>query len=143
MKLTRLIVFLFIALVAVSVSTHAQSINSENLKQVKVDELSDAEIKTYYQKAVNAGLTESQLYKMATDRGMPESEISKLRLRIAGLNMLADAQSKKDTQQAKGEVTSERKVDDDAMKVPMQKNNRDTTVFGSELFRESSAVRAA
>ena len=139
MKLTRLIVFLFIAIAAVSTTTNAQSINSENLKQVKIDELSDAEIKAYYQKAANAGLSEAQLYKMAIDRGMPDAEITKLKSRIASLNTTTDTKPKKDTN-ARDAAGSERTVDTDAMKVPMQKNNRDTTVFGSELFRESSMV---
>ncbi|CAN5453981.1 SLBB domain-containing protein [soil metagenome] len=140
MKLTRLIVFLFAAIVAVSITTNAQSINSENLKQVRVDDISDAEIKAYYQKATNSGLTETQLYRMATERGMPETEINKLKLRIASLNTANRPQKETTIQDDTEPKSVERKVNDDAMKVPMQKNNRDTTIFGTELFKESSMV---
>ena len=88
MKLTRLIVFLFAAVVTVSVTAHAQSINSENLRQVKVDELSDSDIQAYYQKATSAGLSETQLYNIAIQRGMPESEIAKLKLALLQVNIV-------------------------------------------------------
>lgn len=144
MKLARLIVFLFAAVVAVSVTAHAQSINSENLKQVKVDELSDAEIKAYYQKITAIGISEEQLYNMAVQRGMPEAEIAKLRLRIADLNLNPPKKIIKDKEpeekNAEDTQANGRKVNEDAMKVPMQKVKRDTTVFGAELFTASSMV---
>lgn len=142
MKLTRLLVFLFAAVFAVNGTTFAQSINSENLKQIKIDDISDAEIAAYYQKAINAGLSEAQLYKIAGERGMPDSEISKLKLRLSILNRpSANGKNERaDSQQLSGKTSIERDVNGDAMKVPMQKNYRDTTVFGSELFRESSMV---
>ena len=103
MKLTRLLVLLFAAFAAISNDTHAQSINSENLKQVKVDELSDAEIRAYYQKASNAGLSEEQLYKLALERGMPEAEISKLKRRMAALSVPENTSKEK-----KNDSTSDR-----------------------------------
>lgn len=142
MMLTRFIVFLFAATVAFTIVSSAQSINSQNLKLVKVDELSDAEIRAYYKKATNSGLTDDQLYKVAIERGMPELELQKLKARVETL--------KGNGSQKTGSITSDgskiedsdkdRAVDKDAMKVPMQKISRDSTVFGSELFKENSMV---
>ena len=126
MKLTRLIVFLFAAVVTVSVTAHAQSINSENLRQVKVDELSDSDIQAYYQKATSAGLSETQLYNIAIQRGMPESEIAKLKLRIAALST-KPAKTNADTNKINPdsvETQGSRLINEDAMKVPMQKNKK-------------------
>jgi protein involved in polysaccharide export with SLBB domain len=145
MKLTRLLVFLFTVLAVISVTAHAQSINSENLKQVKVDELSDADIKAYYQKATATGLSEDQLYNMAVQRGMPEAEIAKLKLRVAALNLNPAKKNGIKSKETAEEDTvdkdaGDRKVNEDAMKVPMQKVSRDTTIFGTELFMASSMV---
>jgi protein involved in polysaccharide export with SLBB domain len=141
MKLTRLLLYLFVVIIALPVGGKAQSINSENLREVKIDNISDTELEAYYQKAINAGLNEDQVYKMAMERGMPESEMTKLKLRLASIKQNSLNPSKKDSVSGEGlQNSSERKVNTDAMKIPMQKLNRDTTVFGSELFGEASMV---
>ncbi|MES2646938.1 MAG: SLBB domain-containing protein [Bacteroidota bacterium] len=138
MKLTCFLVLIIAAIFTINPRLQAQSINSENLKQVKVDDLSDAEIKAYYQKAVSSGLSEEQLLTIATQRGMPAGEISKLRLRLAGLN--SKSASIADTSKNAESTSAGRLINEDAMNVPMQKLQRDSNVFGSELFTSSSMV---
>jgi protein involved in polysaccharide export with SLBB domain len=140
MKLTRLFVFVLAAFLSWQHSARAQSINSENLRQVKIDDISEAELKAYYQKALNSGLNEQQIYKIASDRGLPESEIQKLKIRVALLSASSVSKSSsKDTASLDGGNSGiDRLVNDDAMKVQMQKVTRDSQVFGSELFSGAS-----
>lgn len=122
--------------------SQSANLNSDNLKNVKVDALSDAEIKSYYQRASAAGLTQEQLVKMAADRGMPAEEIDKLRSRLEemGQPKTSNRTDTAENRRRAGESSADRKVDEDAMQVPVQRIKRDTTIFGSELFMEGSLV---
>jgi Periplasmic protein involved in polysaccharide export len=62
-----------------------QSINSSDLSSVRVDDLSDDQIRAYLKQAESTGMTESQLEALAAERGMPPAEIEKLRERIGRL----------------------------------------------------------
>jgi len=99
-----------------------------------VDEISDAELKSYMQKASSNGLTEQEVYRMAAERGMPGAEVEKLKLRVAKIIISSPGNSQKKGADSLDMNEPERKVNEDAMKVPMQKVQRDTSVFGSELF---------
>jgi protein involved in polysaccharide export with SLBB domain len=63
----------------------AQSLGGIDLKSMKVDELSDDQILNYIKQAEDRGLTQSQVEALARQRGVSESEISKLRRRVEGL----------------------------------------------------------
>ena len=76
-------------------------LNADNFKNVKVDALSDAEIKAYYQRASAAGFTQEQLVKMAGDRGMPAEEIEKQRARLENIGNSRPAIKRNDTSQVK------------------------------------------
>lgn len=67
-------------------SAHAQSLTSTNLATINVDDLSDAQIQSYLKQAEGSGYTQTQLEAFARQRGMPESEISKLRRRVEQLS---------------------------------------------------------
>ncbi|MFT7156252.1 MAG: protein involved in polysaccharide export with SLBB domain [Parvicella sp.] len=53
-----------------------------NLREIKVDELSDAQIQKFIDQAEAGGYSESQLELLARSRGMSETEINKLRTRV-------------------------------------------------------------
>ena len=63
----------------------AQSLGDLDLKSVKVDELSDEQILNYMKQAEERGLTQAELELLARQRGVSESEISKLRRRVESL----------------------------------------------------------
>ena len=56
--------------------------NPQNLSNIKVDELSDAQVRQFLQQVESSGLSEAQLEQVASARGMAPSEISKLRERV-------------------------------------------------------------
>lgn len=75
-----LLLFLFIT---ISILSYAQSLS--DIQNVKVDNLSDAQIEQLIKRAEAQGLNEQQMLSMAAERGMPAGEVAKLRQRIASL----------------------------------------------------------
>jgi protein involved in polysaccharide export with SLBB domain len=63
-----------------NVVSFSQSLS--DIQNIKVDDLSDAQIEQLIKRAETSGLTEMQLEMMAKERGLPASEIAKLRARI-------------------------------------------------------------
>lgn len=57
----------------------------QDIQNVKVDELSDAQIEQLIRRAESSGMNVQQLEAMARERGMPAVEVSKLRQRINSL----------------------------------------------------------
>jgi len=66
-----------------SIAIQAQSSAGIDLKSTKVDELSDAQILSYIKQAEDRGLSQTQLEALARQQGVSESEIFKLRSRVA------------------------------------------------------------
>ena len=75
---SQVLIFLFLCL---SVIATAQDIN--DLSNVDIDDLSDAQIEAYLTRAQESGLTMQQLELIARQRGMTSTQLSKLRQRIA------------------------------------------------------------
>lgn len=68
----------FMVLIAFSPAAFAQS----SYADVKVDDLTDAQIRQMIQRAESIGYNDAQLEQMAAAQGMPQTEIQKLRLRV-------------------------------------------------------------
>jgi len=76
------IMFVFVLTTQLTV---AQNISQAQLASINVDELSDEQITTYWNKAKAEGYTLDQLEVIATSKGMPASQFSKLKQRINAL----------------------------------------------------------
>jgi protein involved in polysaccharide export with SLBB domain len=74
----------------------------QDIQNVKVDELSDAQIEQLIRRAESAGLNEQQLEAMARERGMPVLEVSKLRQRINSLRSRGASRTGQDQVQGRG-----------------------------------------
>jgi protein involved in polysaccharide export with SLBB domain len=142
MKLSQITALLLVALLMLgSQHVYAQTLSAENLRNINIDNISDEDIKSYYQKAVNAGYNQEQMLRLAGERGMPAVEVNKLRQRLVLISASPSVPS--DTSKARnGTVSSslDRGVDEAAMKLPTRRLTRDSTIFGSELFMENSMV---
>ena len=91
----RLILLMGFALIANFLfSQDLNNLSSQDLNSINVDALSDEQIKQFYSKALESGLTLDQLELVAKQRGMSSSQISKLRTRImqiqSGTNLQDD-----------------------------------------------------
>jgi protein involved in polysaccharide export with SLBB domain len=89
---------LIVSLPLLSYSQQEESISSYDLKTIQVDELSDAQIQEFVNRASESGMTMEQLEALALSRGMAYSEIIKLRSRINSLDEKSNSENKKKTQ---------------------------------------------
>ena len=80
---------MFFLMVMLSINALPQSI--EDISSIKVDDLSDQQLQQLVDRASQAGLSEAELLQMAQLRGVPTSEIEKLRERLSGM-VLMDGQ---------------------------------------------------
>jgi protein involved in polysaccharide export with SLBB domain len=137
MKLTRIAVSL-ICLLAFNICIHAQTLNNENLSNARVENISEDEIKAYYQKATNSGLSEDQVYQILSSKGLPQEELEKLKKRIASISL--NSTTPGGPIKEKVVKVPVRTVNPDAASLPMQTFRKDSLFFGSELFSASSMV---
>jgi len=77
-----------LGLILTNSQIHSQSLASTNLTTINVDDLSDEQILSYMQQAEASGYSEQQIEALARQRGMAESQISKLRRRIDRLKTM-------------------------------------------------------
>lgn len=90
----------------------AQSINKQDFSNVRVDDLTDDQIRQIIKQIQSSGLPESQLEQIAAARGMQPSEISKLRARVEAVNAKPAVNGSTDRKDNGGNQNFEREVDD-------------------------------
>ena len=83
--ITRSFKLLFFGFTLTCLCFVASGQSLQDIQNVKVDNLSDAQIEQLIKRAQASGLTEQQLESMARERGMPATEVAKLRQRIQEL----------------------------------------------------------
>jgi len=136
------------ALLFLIVVASSHLIAQTNYSDVKVDELSDTQIRQLMQKAESVGYNDAQLEQMAAAQGLPAEEIVKLRARVDKIRKQVDKtsaakevnedenQSGTRTFDAGGQKSSasERSVDESRDSF----GNLIPQVFGSELFKNDN-----
>jgi protein involved in polysaccharide export with SLBB domain len=100
MRLQLLVTLISVFFICSNVFSQQSSINSQDISQVKVDELSDEQIQKIINQAEQSGMTQQQLEQMVVARGLPASELQKLKLRIAELQNQTD--QSQDSEDASG-----------------------------------------
>ncbi|MEO6187688.1 MAG: SLBB domain-containing protein [Ginsengibacter sp.] len=115
-------------------------LSQEDLSSVNIDDYSDNEINAMYSKAIENGLTESQLLKIVGQKGLPAGEIEKLRTRLQYLDKSKAVGDRKTSQFANDTTDLPLRYDTTESRVPMQKFKNDESIFGSELFTNNSLV---
>lgn len=123
-------------LVVLAISTYGQSVS--DIQNIKVDELSDAQLEQLIKRAETSGMTEQQLEAMARERGMPATEVAKLRQRINKLRKKGnDPQSNTSTSkgvegrewiESEGEIVEEE----------IEFTEEEEKIFGFTLFRNKN-----
>jgi protein involved in polysaccharide export with SLBB domain len=82
--------FFFILFLLLAVIVQAQSLS--DIQNLRVDDLSNAQLEQLIKRAEASGLTVNQLEALARERGMPAIEAAKLRQRISELQMSVSPQ---------------------------------------------------
>src|SRR6185312_11909661 len=141
MKIVKNVLFVLFAILICSSQLHAQNtlLNAKDLSQVNIDDLNDTQIISYHNKAVESGITEQDFYKLLSDKGLPDSEITKLRDRVQRINSDQKDNDKKEQSSEKGN-NDVHPYDTSGIKKHIQTFKNDQTIFGSELFTTNSLV---
>jgi len=144
-----LTIFLFFVATLLTTVSYAQT----NYADVKVDELSDAQIKQLMQRAEAIGYNDAQLEQMAAAQGMKADEIEKLRIRVEKVRKQGSSSTSGSPGEASNEQISERVYIDAGQTDPTNKkvenNSQESAlkdafgnlipkVFGAELFKNSN-----
>jgi len=137
---------LFLIIVASSDVILAQT----NYSDVKVDELSDTQVRQLMQRAESVGYNDAQLEQMAAAQGMQQGEITKLRARVAQLRKQGGTEEPKTIEQAgDNQEGSGRAYDGSPLKSPNLADRSNAQlkdafgnlipkIFGSELFKNDN-----
>ncbi|MEO8117501.1 MAG: polysaccharide biosynthesis/export family protein, partial [Bacteroidota bacterium] len=137
MKKILLLAFLFLA---AHTFAGAQTLMTQDLREIKVDQLSDADILYYYNKMQAANITMDQAAQIAAAKGMPAEEIAKLQLRVKNLIATQNGVAKNATNPngvlLNDSLLSQRQQSKVA--ILTQENKIDKRIFGSELFSNSA-----
>lgn len=120
--------------------SQTNSLSGQNLSTIKIDNISDVEIKTYYTKATDNGLSEDDMLRILQEKGLPDEQINKLSERLINIKNGLVAKTKSDKNSNNSNETKDRYANKEASMVPMQSVEQDISVFGSELFTSNSLV---
>ncbi|WP_069660405.1 SLBB domain-containing protein [Arcticibacter eurypsychrophilus] len=137
---------LFICSILISPYIFAQT----NYSDVKVDELTDAQVRQLIQKAESVGYNDAQLEQMATAQGMKAEEVAKLRTRVEKIRKSSPAASTgTDSQSQADEGFGRTYVQSDSINNRNNLANQNKTelkdafgnlipkIFGAELFKNN------
>lgn len=130
---------LFAVLFSLSISLLAQGNFWEmsNLSGLNVDQLSDQQVSSFYQYALQSKMSESDLLRMASQKGITQLQFMKLKDRMKRISM-----TEKPTVSAmtEGRTEATERGQELLYTIPMQEEAIDSSIFGSELFSRSSTV---
>lgn len=122
---------LFIGIFTCAVPYTALAQDSKDLSQVKVDELSDAQIEKFMQEVRASGMSDDQLEQIASARGMKSEEIEKLRERVEEL---------KENEKEKGESDKKDRDKDrresEEQQYGLQQRQMDTVALNDQILSE-------
>ena len=132
----RLIIFFCLSVVWIKVSAQQKNISMQNISEIKVDELSDDQIKQFVAEFKTSGYSVNQIEQIAIQRKMPATEAQKLKARIQKLESITGIGQGGEAQ------SSDRKYNDDQLqakdKTTAMFESLEKKVFGAELFNNKS-----
>lgn len=138
--------FGFLLFLAISIPSIAQT-TTQSLSTVRVDELSDAQVRAFMRQLQATGLSDAQLEQVALARGMRTDEVQKLRQRVEKLKKedelkqgtaTPNPSQSPDGRQLNFETDTvgvSRSPETEAEKALMELRSR---IFGADLFRNSN-----
>lgn len=147
-----LVLFLFLLSAGITNQINAQSVNQQNFSNVRVDDLTDDQIRQIIKQIQSSGLPESQLEQIAAARGMQPSEIAKLRARVEAVNAKSSATGTTDatvkgkdgsrSRSFEGEVSDIANSDDRKTETEADAalQTLKSKIFGKELFANASTT---
>jgi len=132
---TFIITILFLIVIPNISIAQSNLLDINDMSTINVDSYTDAQILLLIKKAADMQIDEEEIYNILKEKGLPETEASKLKNRIESLNP-----SKSKSEKRNDDVTEETIRTYDSSSTPMQGNNRELSVFGSEYFQKNSML---
>ncbi len=135
---------IFGIMVFLTMPSLAQNINQQNFSNIRVDDLSDDQIRQFIKQVESSGLPESQLEQIALARGMRPDEVQKLRARV---ELIKKQKKTTESDTVTPSNTSGRKVNNTSQEVNVvsdeQKNKKaesevKSKIFGADLFKNTN-----
>jgi protein involved in polysaccharide export with SLBB domain len=142
MKIVKGVLFVLFIILFCSNQLQAQNtlFDAQDLSQTNIDDISDNQLVSLYNKAIEAGVNESDIYKILAQKGLPPAEIVKLRERLQNLSPDKKSVQKNDLSIEKDSNDLGHLYDTTREKLLLQKFTPDKSIFGSELFTTNSLV---
>lgn len=132
-------IFFFFSCLLVISSALSQSL--QDIQNIKVDQLSDAQVEQILKRAEGSGMNEQQFISLARERGMPASEISKLQTRIGQIRNKTDLGGNFGGETVGREgITSDVYVQENAPAAGL--TNEQKKIFGLALFKNDKLTFA-
>lgn len=124
MKLFRILPLIFLFCISLTVSAQVQDFSN-----LRVSQLTDQQLQQYLNQAKGAGYGPEQVEKELLNRGLPQSELAELRIRVQKLqtNNSESPAENPPSQNSKRSVTAPASSKDDYVRSTSR-------IFGSELF---------
>jgi len=146
MNFSKIVFYIsFFGLFFLSQHIIAQGINQQNFSNVRVDELTDDQIRQIIKNITSSGMSEAQLEQIAAARGMQPSEVQKLRARLNALNAKGSSSGAGDAnvngkdrnagRSFEGEANNDNKKEENKADSPLK-----SKIFGKELFSNASTT---
>lgn len=137
--LKRIAFFCFIAsLVMVTIPGYSQKNITQDFSNVRVDEMSDAQIRAFMKQVDASGLGEDQLEQIATAKGMNQTEVNKLRQRVERIKRQDAIRPKRDDRTSRtlnGPVDDREKEEQNGeSRVTDEQEKLRSRIFGASLF---------
>ncbi|MBN9349737.1 MAG: SLBB domain-containing protein [Chitinophagaceae bacterium] len=131
--------FLLISLFLFAGNIFAQSdlLKATDLSNVNIDNFSDSQIGELLNKASQSGYSIQDLTQLLSQKGMPASQINKLKERVSDLSAKRGSLSEEGLA---NNVSGSNRFDSTLGKIPLEKTPADNSIFGSELFSTTSLV---
>lgn len=136
-------IFLLLSIFLITINSHAQSnIDINNLSNVKIDELSDEEIRVIFEKGVGSGFTANQAEKLAKSKGLPAQEAVKLNERLTKMGLSTENMSTNANSDTTIKQKEEEKENLD-VKVPKIepkaiKKDKELQAYGYDIFKNGN-----
>ncbi|MGC4235768.1 MAG: SLBB domain-containing protein [Niabella sp.] len=128
------IIFSFFILFLISVTTNAQI----DYKNLKVDQLSDVQIREMMKRMGDMGYSDAQLEQAAAARGMDATEIKKLKDRVTEIRQQNTEKTETEIASEGGETNTGRSANATANQAAPDPGKPNSRIFGSDFFGSGS-----
>ena len=142
MNIFKTVLLVLLTTLLYSTASKAQNslLDIKDLSNTKIDNYSDEYLISFYNKVSESGLSADQFFKIVADRGLPQSEITKLKKRLELIVPLKGTQQKKEALTDSTNTNDYHVYDTTGQYMYLQKFKADQEIFGSELFTTNSLV---